>query len=33
LRPRVSGDTDDNRIPNIEGGDIADCEDPSGSGP
>lgn len=30
LRPRVSRDTDNNRIPNIEGGDIAGCTDPSG---
>jgi type IV fimbrial biogenesis protein FimT len=31
LRPRVSTDTDNDRIPNIEGGNIADCTDPSGT--
>jgi type IV fimbrial biogenesis protein FimT len=31
LRPRVSTDTDGDRIPNIEGGNIADCTDPSGT--
>lgn len=31
LRPRVGKDTDNDRIPNLDGGNLADCANPSGA--